>query len=106
MESEATMQHRVVIIADSSSCRIVPGHIVVGPGDTITFSAIGSAVTLFFPHPEIFKDGRELVRLNQNEKAGWEVVNAAAGSYAYSAYCALTGRFATGGSDGEIIIQT
>jgi len=106
MESEATMRHRVVIIANSSSCRIVPGHIVVGRDDTILFSAIGSEVRLFFPNPAIFEGGKELLTLTPSNSVEVRVVSEVAGSYAYSAYCALTGRFATGGSDGEIIIQT
>ena len=107
MEKEAAMLHRIVIITDGCSSRIVPGHIVVGPDDTILFSAIGSDVRLFFPNPGIFVGAGNLEDLIPKTKTlQVTVTSRTPGSYVYAAYCAGPGRFATGGSDGEIIIQT
>jgi hypothetical protein len=100
------MDHRVVFITQNCVCRIVPGHIVVGMADTIRFSAIGSAVRVFFPNPDIFEEKPELVPINNGQSVLFHVAHIPANSYPYTAYCSATNTFATGGSEGEIIIQT
>jgi hypothetical protein len=109
MEKEATVHHRVVFIADSSSCRIEPPHSVVAREDEVLFSAIGSdAVEVYFPRPGLFTSGDTHLTLKRSDVPHREVISpdAPIGSYPFAAYCTTQNRFAKGGSDGEIIIQT
>jgi hypothetical protein len=110
-KEEIIMLHRVAFLTQNCVCRIVPGHIVVGVADRISFSAIGSAVTVYFPNPNILEEseGRKigsLVTINPGHPVVFTVVGSATNSYPYTAYCSATNTFATGGSEGEIIIQT
>lgn len=100
------MDHRVVFLTQNCVCRIVPGHIVVGAADSVRFSAIGSAVRVYFPDPNIFVEKPDLVPIDPRHSVVYHVAEYSANSYPYTAYCAATNTFATGGSEGEIIIQT
>ena len=100
------MDHRVVFLTQNCVCRIVPGHIVVGVADSIRFSAIGSAVRVYFPDPNLFVERPGLVPIEPSHSVVYHVADCPANSYPYAAYCSVTNTFATGGSEGEIIIQT
>jgi hypothetical protein len=103
---------------------------VVGRGDTVSFSAHGADVEVYFPKhtilvPEIPQPASKqkapaakpkgaqanqpsLFKLKSGGPAKeFEVKGrATAGSYPFTAHCDKTKSFAVGGSDGEIIIQT
>jgi hypothetical protein len=124
------MRHRIAFVTKSSTCRIIPAHLVVGPGDTVSFSAHGADVEVYFPKITVFtsvnpqpeskqkapaakppRAETELPSLfmlkNGSKTVEFEVkAGAAAGSYPFTAHCEKTEGFAVGGSDGEIIIQT
>ncbi len=120
--------HRIVFVADSGVCAIHQPHTVVGPGDTIRISAQKANVFVLFPHGEIFEDDQLFNRLDFGKnvhsdfkKLGVCVLlldhtkppqdfrvkdEAPDGRYPFTAYCIPLNRFAVGGSDGEIIIQS
>ena len=124
------MHHRIAFVTKGPVCRIMPGHLVVGRGDTVSFSAVGADVEVYFPKHEIFTSVNPQPASKQNARAAklagaqaqapplfilknggkameFEVkARASAGSYPFTAHCDKTKTFATGGSDGEIIIQT
>lgn len=125
------MLHRVVFVTNNSVCRILPPHLVIGRGDTVSFSAHGADVEVYFPKHTIFTTMTPQPASKQKEPAakpkgaqakhpslfklkdGGPAVElevkgrATAGSYQFTAHCDKTKSFAVGSSpDGEIIIQS
>jgi hypothetical protein len=130
MKKETVMRHRIAFVTKNSVCRIIPGHLVAGRGDTVSFSAHGADVEVYFPKHTIFTSMNPQPASKQNAPAakppraqakapslfilknGGPAVElevkarAGAGSYQFTAHCDKTKSFAVAGSDGEIIIQT
>lgn len=130
MKKETVMHHRIAFVTKGSVCRIMPGHLVVGRGDTVSFSAHGADVEVYFPKHTIFTTMNPQPASKQNAPAAkltgaqakqpslfklknggpaveFEVKGrAGAGSYPFTAHCDRTKSFAVANSDGEIIIQT
>jgi hypothetical protein len=130
MKKETIMHHRIAFVTKGSVCRIMPGHLVVGRGDTVSFSAHGADVEVYFPKHTIFTTTDPKIASKPSARAAkpkgaqteapplfilknggsavqFEVkARAGAGSYPFTAHCDKTKSFAVTGSDGEIIIQT
>jgi hypothetical protein len=96
----------VMIVCRKSSAHVRPAQRIAKPGQDVTFKAIRSDVTLFFPNPALFgcpsarldsSNGREATLTVQN-KVPRDV-------YPFAAYCDDLNDFAQGSSSPEMIVE-
>ncbi|HEY3128843.1 MAG TPA: hypothetical protein VGL91_05255 [Acidobacteriota bacterium] len=98
--------HDVVIFPKGSDCTVEPAHLAVNEDDFITFFAIGTDITLFFPEPDIFNPRQvDPVRIKSGKNKKLKIkASAQRGVHSYGVHCEETSSFALGNSDPDIII--
>jgi len=105
--AESVMNHRVAVYVKGCECRVTPGHLVVEPGDAITFMPVNTDVTLLFP---LFDQEAYLPTEGIRVKAAGQLSIPLDpvmpdGVYPYAVYCHANNSFAIGGSDPVIIVR-
>ena len=106
--------HKVIIIKKKGSrrpARVTNPHLVVEPGDKITFKAMNTEVVIFFPEKKIFKKAGKLdniVELNSaknHEEVDVDLKAAKGEEHDYAIWVKADGEFADVGSYPSVIID-
>jgi hypothetical protein len=95
----------IMIICRKSSAQVRPAQFIAKEKDNITFKAVRSDVTLFFPNSALF--GCSSARLDSSNKreATLTVQKVQRDAYPYAVYCDDLNDFAEGNSSPEMIIE-
>ncbi|MGA2261477.1 MAG: hypothetical protein ABSH28_08575 [Acidobacteriota bacterium] len=110
--------HKVIVYADRSSGKVIPGSVFAYPGDEIVFEAIGTDVLVLLPKISHFERisfikglmdkqvGAGAIKIREGKPTLFEIsLNAKPGRYPYAVYCEKIRAFAVGNSDPTIIIR-
>ncbi len=102
-------QHTVVILGGKKPARVVPGNLLVDPGDSVTFDARGTDAYISFSGNWPFTQApQDPICVTSKQKVKLDIVPAAAAildEYPYKAFCTSTFDLAVGNSEPGIIIK-
>jgi len=100
--------HTVVILGAKKPARVVPGNLVVDPGDTVTFDARGTDAYISFPSYWPFTQPQDTICVKSKQKVTLNVLGASVqveDEYPYKVFCTSSFELAVGNSEPGIIIK-
>jgi hypothetical protein len=101
--------HYVRIVRKQRKCFVIPGTVIVSPGDKVVFKSINEGeINIFFPRGDYFNPEKRVVDLTEENDFN-EVIsipeNASSGVYSYSIFCEKSDDFAEGNTPPTMIVE-
>jgi hypothetical protein len=106
---EHPVMHRVRIVRKQCKSYVIPGTIIVSPGDKVELKSVNEGrVNVFFPRGEQFTPENRVVDLTEENKF-YKVINisenARPGVYFYSVFSERSDDFAEGNTPPTMIVE-